>query len=154
MSAEPDGLRLRLERDLPAPRSVVFSAISEADELAKWWGPAGFTSPSVDFDPHVGGGYRIAMQPPDGDLFHLRGEFRQVDPPARLAYTFIWEEPDPDDRETIATLTLEDLGESTRLMLDQGPFLTEARLALHHDGWTDGFNRLEELMSAGAQEAG
>ena len=53
------------------------------------------------------------MQPPDGDVFHLSGVFREVDPPVRLAYTFRWEEPDPDDRETMVTLSLRDLGEST-----------------------------------------
>ena len=56
------------------------------------------------------GSYRIAMQPPDGDLFYLTGEFREVDPPARLAYTFRWEDPDPDDRETVVTLSFGDPG--------------------------------------------
>jgi uncharacterized protein YndB with AHSA1/START domain len=27
-----------------------------------------------------------------GEVFHLRGEFREIDPPRRLAYTFEWEE--------------------------------------------------------------
>jgi uncharacterized protein YndB with AHSA1/START domain len=147
MTEQPDGLTLTLERVLPAPRSRVFRALIEPDELAKWWGPEGFTSPRIEFDPRVGASYRIAMQPPDGDLFHLTGEFREVDPPSRLAYTFIWEEPDPDDQETVVTLSLEDRGESTKLSLVQGPFLTEARLALHDGGWTDGFDRLQDLLS-------
>ncbi|MEK6278138.1 MAG: SRPBCC domain-containing protein [Actinomycetota bacterium] len=137
-----------MTRVLPAPRPRVFRAITEPDELAKWWGPEGFTAPSIDLDLRVGGSYRIAMQPPEGDLFHLSGEFREVDPPARLAYTFRWEDPDPDDQETVVTLSLEDRGESTGLALDQGPFLTEGRLALHTEGWTDGLDRLEQLMSA------
>jgi uncharacterized protein YndB with AHSA1/START domain len=141
-------LSLDLKRVLPAPRPVVFRACTEPGELAKWWGPNGFTAPSVDFDPRVGGSYRIAMQPPDGDLFYLSGEFREVDPPARLVYTFRWEDPDPDDQETVVTLSLLDLGESTELVLSQGPFVTEARLALHRAGWTDGLGRLEELCSS------
>jgi uncharacterized protein YndB with AHSA1/START domain len=140
-------LGLDLKRVLPAPRAVVFRACTDPGELAKWWGPNGFTAPSVDFDPRVGGSYRIAMQPPEGDLFHLSGEFREVDPPARLVYTFRWEDPDPDDQETMVTLSLLDLGESTELSLSQGPFATEARLALHRGGWTDGLGRLEELVS-------
>jgi uncharacterized protein YndB with AHSA1/START domain len=87
------------------------------------------------------------MQPPDGDLFHLSGEFREVDPPARLSYTFRWKPPDPDDQETVVTLAFEDLGESTELLLEQGVFATEGRRALHEQGWTDGLDRLEELMS-------
>jgi uncharacterized protein YndB with AHSA1/START domain len=44
------------------------------------------------------------MQPPEGDSFYLTGEFREVDPPARLAYTFVWEDPDPDDVATLVVL--------------------------------------------------
>jgi uncharacterized protein YndB with AHSA1/START domain len=140
------GLVLRLERTMPAPRAVVYRALTDPEELAKWWGPRGFTAPSVEFDPRVGGSYRIAMQPPDGDLFHLSGEFREVDPPARLAYTFRWDPPDPDDRETLATLSLRDRGERTELLLTQGEFATEERRALHEGGWTDAFERLVGVL--------
>jgi uncharacterized protein YndB with AHSA1/START domain len=146
--AEPGGLTLELTTVLPAPRSAVFKALTEPDELAKWWGPKGFTAPSVEVDLRIGGSYRIAMQPPEGDLFYLSGEFREVDPPSRLAYTFRWEDPDPDDQETVATLFLRDLDGSTEVVLAQGPFATEARHTLHRDGWTDCFDRLQELMSA------
>jgi uncharacterized protein YndB with AHSA1/START domain len=88
------------------------------------------------------------MQPPDGDLFHLSGEFREVDPPEQLAYTFRWEDPDPDDQETVVTLSFEDLGESTTLILTQRAFATEARRALHEQGWTDCFDRLQELIGS------
>jgi uncharacterized protein YndB with AHSA1/START domain len=141
-------LVLRLQRTLPANRVAVYSALSDPRELAKWWGPSGFTAPSVDFDPRVGGSYRIAMQPPDGDLFHVSGEFREVDPPARLAYTFRWEPPDPDDRETVAELSLQDRGARTAVLLTQGEFATAERLGLHEDGWSDSFGRLEQLLGA------
>ena len=136
-----------MRRVLPVPRPDVFRALTDPGALAEWWGPAGFTCPSVEADLRVGGGYRIAMQPPDGVLFHLAGEFREVDPPARLAYTFRWEEPDPDDRETLVTLALEDRGESTELVMTQGAFATEERRALHDQGWTESLDRLEELLS-------
>jgi uncharacterized protein YndB with AHSA1/START domain len=86
------------------------------------------------------------MQPPEGDPFYLSGEFREVDPPSRLAYTFRWEDPDPDDRETVVTFSLRDRGESTEVTVDQGVFATEARQALHVQGWTETLDRLEELM--------
>jgi uncharacterized protein YndB with AHSA1/START domain len=137
-----------MRRVLRAPRSLVFKALTEPDQLAKWWGPNGFTAPSVEIDLRVGGAYRIAMQPPEGDLFYLAGEFREVDPPARLVYTFRWEDPDPDDRETMVTLSLENLGESTELAFAQGTFAAERRRALHEEGWTDCLDRLQELMMA------
>jgi uncharacterized protein YndB with AHSA1/START domain len=147
MKADSDELTLHLERVLPAPRSVVFNALIEPDELARWWGPKGFTAPSIELQPHVGGSYRIAMQPPDGELFHLSGEFREVDAPARLTYTFRWEEPTADDQETVATLSLRDLGGSTALSVDQGAFATQERRALHEQGWTESLDRLQELIS-------
>jgi uncharacterized protein YndB with AHSA1/START domain len=147
MTAERNELALHMKRVLPARREVVFRACTEPDELAKWWGPRGFTAPSVEMDVRVGGGYRIKMQPPDGEPFFLAGEFVEVDAPARLAYTFRWEPPDPDDRETVVTLSFTDLGESTEVDFTQASFATEARRALHGQGWTDGFERLHELVA-------
>jgi uncharacterized protein YndB with AHSA1/START domain len=145
-----DVLTLEMKRVLPAATSAVFGAFIDANELRKWWGPSGFTIPSLDFNPRVGESYRIEMQPPQGDHFYLIGEFREVDPPARLAYTFVWEEPDADDVETQVNLSFRDLGESTELAFTQGPFKTEARRALHRDGWTDSFDKLERLVAVRA----
>ncbi len=147
MTARSGELSLDMGRLLPAARAVVFRAFSDPHQLAKWWGPEGFTAPSVEFDPRVGASYRIEMQPPEGDAFYLTGEFREVDPPARLAYTFAWEPPDPDDVETVVELSFRDLGESTQVVLTQGPFKTEARRELHRNGWTESLHKLERLIS-------
>ena len=147
MTPETAELTLELERVLPAAPPVLFEAFSAPDQLAKWWGPEGFTVPSLEFDASVGERYRIEMQPPEGESFYLTGEFREVDPPVRLAYTFVWEPPDPDDVETLVELSFRNLGESTEVALTQGPFKTEARRELHRDGWTDTFDRLERFIS-------
>lgn len=144
MAEEPT---VRLERTLPAPRDAVWRALTDATALQAWWGPSGFTAPTVEFEPKPGGTYRIAMQPPGGELFHLSGTFREVEPPARLAYTFVWDPPDPDDRETLATLDLEDRGDETGVRLTQGGFATEERRALHEAGWSESFDRLREYLA-------
>jgi len=141
-------LTLALRRVLPAPRPVVYETFCDPAELAKWWGPKGFTTPCLEFGPRAGGSYRIEMQPLEGDAFHLTGEFREVEPPARLGFTFVWEDPDPDDVETLVALAFRELGDVTEVALTQGPFQTEARRALHRDGWTDSFDRLERLVTA------
>lgn len=141
-----DELMVRLQRMLPVPRAAVYRAMTDPAQLARWWGPRGFTAPDVRFHPRVGGSFRIAMQPPDGERFHLSGAFREVAPPARLAYTFRWDPPDPDDRLTVVTLSLEDRNERTAVVLTQGAFATEARRALHEAGWTDAFDRLERVL--------
>ena len=148
MATRSDGLTLEINRALPAAHSLVVEVFTDPNELARWWGPEGFSTPSLEFDPSVGESYRIEMQPPEGDAFYLTGEFRVVDRPTRLAYTFRWEDPDPDDVETVVDLSFRDFGESTEVVFTQGLFKTEARRALHRDGWTDGFNKLEALLSS------
>ena len=138
---------LHLEKTLAAPPECVFAACVEADKLAEWWGPAGFTATGIQLDVREGGRYRITMQPPEGEAFHLRGEFREIEVPHRLVYTFVWEEPDPDDQETVVTLAFERSGEQTRLVLDQGLFKTEARQELHRAGWTETLERLERAVA-------
>jgi uncharacterized protein YndB with AHSA1/START domain len=55
-----------------------------------------------------------------------------------------------DWRQDDFSLSFRDLGESTEVALTQGPFKTEARRALHQDGWRDSFDKLELLISAQA----
>ena len=142
------GLMLEITRTLRAARPIVFSSFSQADELARWWGPKGFTTLGLEFDPRVGNEYRIEMQPPEGDPFFLAGRFRAVDPPTRLCFTFAWEDPDPEDVETVVDLAFVARGEATEVELTQGQFKTEARRTLHRDGWTESFNRLERMLVA------
>ena len=144
MTGQSGQLTLEMNRVIPAAPPAVFRLFSDPDELAKWWGPAGFAVPRLDFNPRAGAGYRIEMQPPEGDPFYLTGQFREVDPSARLSFTFAWEDPDPDDVETLVELSFRDLDGSTEVRLTQGSFKTEARRALHRDGWGDSFDKLEQ----------
>jgi uncharacterized protein YndB with AHSA1/START domain len=143
-------LTLRIERVLSGTRPVVFEAFRQPDRLRSWWGPAGFTVPSLHYQPAAGAEYRIEMQPPAGDSFTLSGEFRVVQPPVRLCYTFRWKNPDPDDVETLVDLSFADQGETTEVGVLQGSFRTQARLVLHRDGWTDSLDRLERFLAQGS----
>jgi uncharacterized protein YndB with AHSA1/START domain len=147
MQPGADGLTLELKRVLPAAPAAVFEAFADPEVLVRWWGPKGFSVPRLDFQPRSGHGYRIEMRPPEGDSFHLEGEFREVEPPTRLAFTFAWDPPNPDDVETLAALSFRDLGDSTEVTLEQGEFKTEERRALHRDGWSESFDKLEDVLT-------
>jgi len=142
----PTRSQLHLEKIVAASPEHVFAAFVDATQLRRWWGPTGFTVQPLRFDAVEGADYRLAMQPPEGDLFHIRGTFRAVEAPRRLIFSFIYEEPDPDDQETLVGLTFESTDPGTRVTLDQGPFKTAARLELHHQGWTETLQRLEQSL--------
>ena len=143
---QPTGSQLHLEKILAVPQERVFAAFVDAEQLRRWWGPAGFSVQSLRFDAVEGTEYRIGMQPPNGDVFHISGTFRAVEPPRRLVYTFNYEEPDSDDQETLVALRFEPTDGGTRVILDQGPFKTAARLDLHRDGWTETLERFERSL--------
>jgi uncharacterized protein YndB with AHSA1/START domain len=146
MNGQAGGRVLELTRMLNASRARVFTALTEPEELATWWGPRGFTTPEIALDLSVGGRYRFTMQPPDGEPFHLSGEFLEVEPPSRLVYTFRWDEPAPDDQETVVALTFQAVDDGTRLSLSHGEFATEERLTLHRSGWTDALDKLRVVL--------
>jgi uncharacterized protein YndB with AHSA1/START domain len=90
------------------------------------------------------------MQPPEGEPFHLFGAFHEVQAPSSLRFTFRWDEPVPDDCETVVELSLNPLGARTMVTLTQGEFATEERLQLHRSGWADSFGKLAAVLKAGA----
>ena len=142
-------MTVKLSSSVQSSPQHVFEAMTDPNQVAQWWGPEGFTCPEVTLDVRVGGAYRIAMQPPQGELFHLVGEYVEVSPPSHLAYTFRWEPPDPDDRETVARLALRERGGATEIEIVQGLFATEARRELHEAGWTDTLARLARHLTRG-----
>ena len=116
-------LTLELKRVVPAAPSVVLRGVQRCGRACEVVGAEGLhRSEPRPSSPASESSYRIEMQPADGDPFYITGEFREVDPPARLVYTFVYEDPDPDDVETLAELSFRDLGESTEVVLTQGPF--------------------------------
>lgn len=147
MASQSDALTLRLERTVRARPSRVFVALTDPEQVPRWWGPHGFTTSVTELDLKVGGTYRFAMEPPEGERFHVHGEYREIDVPSRLAYTFRWEPPDPQDIETVVRISLSGLGRWTRLTMDQGLFATLARKALHEQGWSDSLERLQAHLS-------
>jgi uncharacterized protein YndB with AHSA1/START domain len=90
-------ITVKLSSSVQAPAQRVFEAMTDPNQVAEWWGPEGFTCPEVTLDVRVGGAYRIAMQPPEGELFHLVGSTsRSVHRPA-------WPIPSAGNRPTPTT---------------------------------------------------
>ncbi len=137
---------LNLRRTFAAPREKVFQAFTEAEILKKWWGPKEFTCPAAEIDLKVGGKYRIAMKPPEGDVHYLKGAFREIKPPERLVYTFQWEGMGMKE-ETLVTLEFHEKGDTTELVLVHELFPDAEARDDHNKGWESSFDCLDEALS-------
>ncbi len=75
-----------ITRTFDAPRDLVFSAFSEAEHLAKWWGPKGanISVASLDFRP--GGMFHYSMQAPGGPTLWGRFMYEEIAAPEKLVF--------------------------------------------------------------------
>jgi uncharacterized protein YndB with AHSA1/START domain len=128
-------------RTFDAPRGEVFAAWTDPAVLALWWGPGGFTTPSVEMDLREGGTYRFAMKPPDGDVVFVGGTFREVKPPDRLVFTWAWEEDDGPGHESLVTVDFAERDGSTELTLTQERLADATSRDAHVEGWTSTLDR-------------
>ncbi|HXN13193.1 MAG TPA: SRPBCC domain-containing protein [Candidatus Acidoferrales bacterium] len=139
---------LVVERIFDAPRSLVFSAWIEPQHLLRWFGPRGFTVPSYTLDPRPGGSWRVCMVSPDGVEHWVRGSFREILEPERLAFTWAHENADGAlGHETLITITFADLGGKTGLKLRQETFESVEARNEHRTGWTSAIECLAEYLA-------
>ena len=73
-----------IERVIDAPRDAVYRAWTKPDLIAKWWGPEGFSAPSIHVDLRVGGKYVNAMHGPKGSEWdkdmYSAGVYKEIIP--------------------------------------------------------------------------
>lgn len=103
MTTDASDRELVTTRVLSAPRERVFSAFSEAGQLAQWWGPEGFRNTFHEFDLRAGGAWRYTMHGPNGADYPNESVFVEVVKPERIVIEHV---SGPRFRLTI-TLTAE-----------------------------------------------
>jgi uncharacterized protein YndB with AHSA1/START domain len=129
----PSELEIRIERTFDAPRAHVFSVWTDPELIPEWWGEGTVVE---EMDVRPGGTYRFRTR-------HgvVEGEFREVDPPARLVQTF---------QNHLQTLEFEELGEQTRLTQTMRFETTEERDTTMQygveEGSKAGFARVDALL--------
>lgn len=144
MSALPEpsaGRVLEISRLIDAPRALVFRAWTDPVQLVRWWGPHGYHVPSCRMEVHPGGSYRICMRHTDGTEHWVWGEYREIDPPGRLVFTWRRDKEDGPDSESTVTVTLAEEGTKTRLTLHHAGFATVAARDSHNGGWGECLDR-------------
>ena len=73
--------------NFPFPPREIFAAFEQADKLARWWGPKGFTNTFQQFEFKPGGRWVFVMHGPNGEVMPLKGCFLEVVPQERLVFT-------------------------------------------------------------------
>jgi uncharacterized protein YndB with AHSA1/START domain len=86
MTTSVSPVELHISRTINAPREKVWKACSDADRLARWWGPKGSTLRVVRLDFRPGGIFHYAFQfQPGHDLFG-RFIYREIVPQERIVF--------------------------------------------------------------------
>ena len=76
-----------LSRVFDAPRKMVWEAWTDPEQVAKWWGPKGFSTTIEEMDVRPGGVWRQVMHGPDGTDYPNESVFVDVVQYERLVYT-------------------------------------------------------------------
>lgn len=141
-----------LARTFDAPRKVVFEAWTDPYHVAKWWGPTGFTNPVCEWDARPGGAIRIEMRAPDGTLYPMRGEIREIVSPETLIFTSAVDDAQSNTiLEVLHTVTFAEREGKTTVTVDSHvtKAMPEAEPMLDgmEDGWSQSLERLAALVS-------
>jgi uncharacterized protein YndB with AHSA1/START domain len=142
---------MTMERIINAPREMVFKAWTDPEQLAKWWGPNGFTNPVCDIDARPGGNILIHMKAPDGIVYPMDGEFHEIVEPERLVFTSAALDKNGNRLfEVLNTVTFTEENGKTKLKLHAAVsnITAEGRPYLDgmNKGWSQSIDRLEKLV--------
>lgn len=86
MAAKNSSNEIRLTRVYDAPVRAVWEAWTQPEQVAKWWGPRGFTLTTHSRDLRAGGHWRYTMHGPDGVDYPNLAKYHVVEPQQKLVY--------------------------------------------------------------------
>ena len=141
---------LVVTRTFNRPAATVFEAWTTPELFRSWWVPKsmGASFRSCEMDVRVGGQYRLEFEP-DGMAFF--GTYLEVTPPSRLA----WTNEEGGEGGPVTTVTFEDQGDKTQLILHELHPSKEALDAAGTgaaDATVETFEQLDELLLTLPQE--
>ena len=97
MSTEPQQRNVVVTRVFDAPVEQVWKAWSDSEQVRRWWGPQGFTSPSAKMDFREGGTSLVCMRAPaeyGGQDMYNTWTYRKIDPLQRIEFVLKFADKD------------------------------------------------------------
>ena len=136
----------RLHRVLATKPDKVYRAFIEADAMAKWLPPNGFTCTVHHLDAKVGGTYRMSFRNfTTGKSHSFGGQYLELVPGERLRYTDKFDDPNlPGEMQV--TVTLKQVSVGTELTIVQEGIPDAIPAELCYLGWQDSLRNLANLV--------
>ena len=137
---------LRMERTFSAPAQAVFDAWTSEEVIRRWWhAEHDWETTEAEVDLRLGGRVRVVMRNPREDLrYGGGGHYTEIDPPRRLAFTWLW---DGDDRRQLIELDLEERDGVTVVRFTHTGLWDAEAVRSHEDGWSKAFDNLERALA-------
>jgi uncharacterized protein YndB with AHSA1/START domain len=137
---------VRLHRVLTARPEKVYRAFIEADALAKWLPPSGFTCKVHHLDAKVGGTFRMSFTSfTTGKGHSFGGEYLELVPHQRIRYTDQFDDPNlPGVLEV--TVLLKAVSVGTDIQIEQTGVPAVIPLEACYLGWQQSLRQLAELV--------
>jgi len=139
---------VRLHRVLQAPPERIYRAFLDADAMAKWLPPNGFTGKVHHLDATVGGTYKMSFTNfSTGNSHSFGGEFLELVPNERIRHTDKFDDPNlPGEMQT--TISLKQLSVGTELNVVQEGIPEAIPAEACYLGWQESLTLLAQLVEA------
>lgn len=139
---------VQLHRVLKAPAARVFKAFVDADAMAKWLPPHGFTGKVHVLEAKVGGSYRMSFTNfSTGASDSFGGQYLEMVPDERLRYTGRFDDPNLPG-EMCSTVTFRPVSCGTELHIVQEGIPAAIPVEACHLGWQESLAQLALLVEA------
>ena len=137
---------VKLHRVLRSTPERVFKAFTDADAMAKWLPPHGFTGKVHEMDARVGGVYKMTFTNlTTGNGHSFGGEFIEVVPNERLRYTDRFDDPNmPGEMETTVNIKAVSAGVELNVVQEGIPDMIPVEMC--YLGWQQSLDLLTLLV--------
>jgi uncharacterized protein YndB with AHSA1/START domain len=137
---------VRLHRVLRAPAERVYRAFIDADAMAKWLPPNGFTGKVHHMDPKVGGTFRMSFTNfSNGQSHAFGGTYLELVPNAKLRYTDVFDDPNlPGEMQTTVSLASVSCGTEVSIVQEGIPAAIPPEAC--YLGWQESLALLAKLV--------
>ena len=137
---------VRIHRVLATKPERLYRAFTEADALAKWLPPNGFTCTVHNFDAQAGGGFKMSFRNfTNGQSHSFGGEYLELVPNKRLRYTDQFDDPNLPGK-MVVTVELKAVSVGTEINIEQAGVPDVIPVEACYLGWQQSLENLARLV--------